>query len=292
MKQFIIIAILTALCFAGCSKKHSPTESLEDLKIPVSSVEAKSTPIVKSLRVLGEIKAVDSVAIYSKVTGKLVNYLIKNGNDIKKGDLIAYIDRDEVGYKYNQAPVYCPIGGIISSLPLNQGGEVRHDTPIGYVVNIDNVHAVFSLPETYRSVVNVGQKVEVCINSLDKNCYVAEVSEMDPLIDPSTRSFSFKVLLHNPNKILIPGMFASGDLILKTIADSIMLPEEAIVALQGEWYIYKIASEQAILKKVKLGLRKEGKVQILEGVESGDLVIVGGNHKVSDGQKVRNKQPL
>ncbi len=226
------------------------------------------------------------------MNGKLVDYLVKSGSDIKKGDLLAYIDRDEVGYKYNHAPIYCPIAGIISSLPLNQGSEVRHDTPIGYVVNIDKVHAVFSLPEIYRYVVKTGQKVNICTNSLDKTIYTAEVHEIDPLIDPSTHSFTLKVLLPNPNKSLIPGMFASGELVLETIADSIMLPEEAIVALQGEWYIYKIVSEQALLKKVKLGLRKEGKVQILEGVEPGDLVIVGGNHKVSDGQKIKNKQQL
>ena len=292
MKCLMTVAILAVLCLASCSKTSSLPENPEDVKISVAAVEAKPAPLVRSLRVLGEIKAADSVAIFSKVNGKLVDYQIKNGSDIKKGDLLAYIDRDEVGYKYNQAPVYSPIAGIVSSLPLNQGSEVRPETPIGYVVNIDKVHAVFSLPESYRGVVKVGQKVEIGVNSLDKSCYTADVSEMDPLIDPTTHSFTFKVLLNNPNKMLIPGMFASGDLILETFPNSIMVPEEAIVALQGEWYIYKIASEQALLKKVKLGLRKEGNVQILEGVEPGDLVIVGGNHKVSDGQKVRNKQQL
>jgi membrane fusion protein (multidrug efflux system) len=292
MKRLITFSVLAALCVAGCSKKPPSAENPDNLKIPVSSVEAKPTPLTKSIRALGMIKAVDSVAVYSKVNGKLVDYLIKNGSDVKKGDLIAFIDRDEVGYKYNQAPVYCPIGGVISSLPLNQGSEVRPDTPIGYVVNIDKVHVVLSLPESYRGVVKLGQKVEIHIHSLDKSSYLAEVHEIDPLIDPSTHSFTFKVLLDNPNKTLIPGLFVSGNLILETIAESIMLPEEAIVALQGEWYIYKIVSEQALLKKVTLGLRKEGKVQILSGVEPGDLVIVGGNHKVSDGQKIRNKQQL
>lgn len=289
MNKRMITALLAALCIAGCSKQQPPQENPEELKISVASVEAKPSAIAKSIRVHGEIKAADSVAVFSKVSGKLADYLLKNGTDIQKGDLLAYIDRDEVGYKYNQAPVYCPMGGIISSLPLTQGSEVRPDTPVGYVVNIDKVKAVFSLPESYRSVVRVGQTVEVCIHSLDKTCYTAEVSELDPLIDPATHAFTFKVLLNNPDKRLIPGMFASGELILETLAMSIMLPEEAIVALQGEWYIYTIASEQALLKKVKLGLRKAGRVQILEGVEPGELVIVGGNHKVSDGQKVRSK---
>jgi len=289
MINVLSLILMLALCLVGCSKKSSDEQSLEKPSVAVSCVEAKPANIAKSIRVQGKLKATDSIAVYSKVQGKLVEYAVKNGYEVKKGDLIAYIDRDEVGYKYNQAPVYSPISGIISSLPLDLGSEIRLDTPIGYIVNIDHVNAVFTLPERYHSVVRVGQKSEVVIDSLDRSSYQFEVSEIDPLIDPISHSFTFKVKMENPNKKLIPGMFASGDIILETFEESILIPEEAIVALQGEWYIYKVATDQALLQKVKLGLRKEGRVQILEGVEPGDLVIVGGNHKVSDGQKVKNK---
>jgi multidrug efflux pump subunit AcrA (membrane-fusion protein) len=290
MKRVTGIMLIILGCLAGCTKKPSAqhVNHEEQFKIPVSSIRALPIDVCKSLRVLGEIKAADSVAIHPKVNGKLAEYAVKSGTEIKKGDIIAYIDRDEVGYTYNKAPILSPIFGVVSTLPLDEGSAVWPDTAIAYIMNIDRVKAVFALPERYRSAVEVGQKVDIHIDALNQS-HVAEISEIDPHIDPSTHAFKLKVKIDNPNKELIPGMFASGDIILKTFADSIMVPEEAIVALKGEWYIYKVASELATLQKVKLGLRKEGKVQILEGVAAGDLVIIGGNHKVSDGKMVKNK---
>jgi len=289
MTRAVGIMIIVLVCLAGCTKKPIVQQAHEEQpKIPVSSVRILPTEVCKSLRVLGEIKAADSVTIHSKVNGKLMEYVVKSGTEIKKGEVIAYVDRDEVGYTYNQAPILSTISGIVSSLPLDEGSAVRQDLAIAYIMNIDHVKAVFNLPERYRSVVKVGQKVTVHIDLLNQS-HVAVISEIDPLIDPSTHAFKFKVKIDNPKKELIPGMFASGDIILETFTESIMVPEEAIVALKGEWYIFKVASETAMLQKVKLGLRQEGKVQILDGVAAGDLVIIGGNHKVSDGKMVKNK---
>lgn len=289
MKQATSILLISLCCLTGCSKKNdTPQISLEDIcKIPVSSIRALPTEVCTSLKVLGEIQAADSVAIHPRVSGKLIEYLVACGTEIKKEDLIAYVDRDEVGYTYNKAPIFSPISGVVSTLPLDRGSAVWPDTPVAYVMNIDHVKATFNLPERYRSVVKTGLKVDIHIDALKQNFRV-EVSEVDPWIDPATHSFKMKVKIDNPKKELIPGMFAKGEVILETFAESIMVPEEAIVALKGEWYIYKVACEQAILQKVLLGVRKEGRVQILEGVASGDLVIIGGNHKVSDGKMVKN----
>jgi membrane fusion protein (multidrug efflux system) len=282
MRRAICFAFLIFL--AGCTKEKLPNEAAEEPITPVSVFQVKAETVSKTLRLHGEIEAADYVAVFSKVSGKLLDYTVKRGEEIKKGDLIAHVDRDEVGFQYNQAPVYSPISGIVSSLPLHHGSEVTSATPIGTIMNAETVKAVFNLPERYRSHVKVGQSVTLVMNGETMS---ACVSEINPLIDPLSHSFKIEARLENREKKIIPGMFAAGELVLETFEKSILVPEEAILPVNGEWFIYTMASGQAFLKKVKLGLRKEGRVQVLSGVELGDLVIVGGNHKVSDGQKVR-----
>lgn len=286
-RALLCLLLLLAFYLTGCSKKSSSEEVQEEGAIPVSTIQVKAESVSKTLRVLGEIEAVDSVAVYSKVNGKLLDYAIKKGQEISKGDLIGNIDRDEVGYKYNQAPVYSPISGVVSSLPLNSGSEIRGDTPVAYVMNIDQVKAVFTLPERYRHTVNIGQQIDVIIDSMDHARFSATVCMVNPLIDSATHTFTVEAKIENPKKILLPGMFSSGEIKVETYPETVMLPEETIVPFQGEWYVYTVVNEEALLKKVKLGLRKEGKIQILEGIAPDEVVIVGGCHKVSEGQKVK-----
>lgn len=286
MKRAIGFAILVLL--TGCTQERLPKEIAQEVAVPVSVVQVRTEKVTKSLRLHGEIAAADYVAVFSKVSGKLVDYSVKSGDEVKKGELIASIDRDEVGFQYNQAPVYTPLTGVVSSLPLHQGSEVGPSTPVGYIMNIDTVKAVFYLPERYRNQVKVGQSIEIAMDSLEGRSLQTQVCEINPLIDPGAHSFKIEARLENPHKEIVPGMFATGELVLKTFEESVLVPEEAILPVNGEWFIYTMTSEQAVLKKVELGLRQKGRVQVLSGIEPGDFVIVGGNHKVSDGQKVRS----
>ncbi len=281
------LALFLALAVVGCGSKEPPEkESNEEEAVIVSSMDVTPQDVTNSLHLVGEIKAIEHVALHSKVNGKLASYAVQKGKRVNKGDLVASIDRDEVGYTFNQAPVYSSLTGVVASLPLDEGSEVRMDQPIAYVMNMDQVKVVFDLPERYRNAVKVGQKVVV--HTLDQVVVEANVSDIDPLIKRDSHTFTIEAKMDNEMGSLLPGMFATGELVLETFEKSVLLPEEAITAIQGEWFIYKVMDEHAVLQKIKTGMRKEGMVQIEEGVCPGDHVIVGGNHKVKDGQKVKS----
>lgn len=277
--------------FVLTSCRHESTEEVADIEveneITVSAIEASTKQFSHSLHLVGEVKAAEHVALFSKVQGKLASYLVQKGEQIEKGEVVASIDRDEVGYTFKQAPVTSPLSGVIASLDLDEGSEVQHQ-PIGYVMNIDDVKVVFDLPERYRSTVFVGQDIEIQIEAIHHPVFYAQVTAIDPLINPHTHTFTIEANIENKTHTLLPGMFATAELILERFEKSILLPEEAITAIRGEWFIYKMEEAHAVLQKIELGMRKEGMVQILEGVNPGDKIIVGGNHKVSNGQKVKS----
>ena len=275
---FILIGLTTA-----CDKKQVATISEELLPVRVHSVEVLPEDVLDTLSVLGEVEAQEHVAIYPKLRGKLASYAVQKGQPVQKGDLIAYIDRDEVGYQYHQAPVYSPLSGIVSAKPLDLGSEVRPDTVIGKIMNIETVKTVFSVPDRYLDQIRLGQRMDVSVGDA---LYVALVSEITPIIDPATRSFTVIAKIDNPQAQLHPGMFARAEIVLKTMKDSILVPEEAVIAMGGRWHVFKIVEGVALLEEVKLGLRKPGKVQILDGVKAQDHIITHGNHKVAEKQRV------
>ena len=118
-------------------------------------------------------------------------------------------------------------------------------------------------------------------------CY-GNKSGLTPFIDSATHSFIVETHLDNSRGFLLPGMFASAEVILRNISDSVLLPEEALFAIAGRWCVFKVIDDVAVLEEVMLGLRKPGKVQILSGVEIGDTIVTHGNQKVKDGQQIKS----
>ncbi len=274
----------TLLLLGACSQQHEVESSVEEVSITVDALDIEPETLLETVQVLGEIHPKESVKIYPKVKGKLVSYNVKKGQSIQKGECVALVDRDEVGYQYNQVPVYSPLSGVVCSLPSSSGSEVSAQTVMGEVMQIDTVTARFSVPDQYREKVKEGQKITVRVGSTS---YEGTLKAIVPLIDSATRTFTIEASLENPSHALLPGMFAKATIVLNTLQESILVPEEAVIAMGGRWHVYKIEKGSAVLEEVKLGLRKEGRIQITEGLSPHEQVITRGSHKVSEGQKVR-----
>ncbi|MCH9627943.1 MAG: Multidrug resistance protein MdtA [Chlamydiales bacterium] len=276
--------LLCTLLLGACSQQGRVQESVEEASITVDVFDIEPETLLETVLVLGEIKPNQSVTVYPKTHGKLQSYQVKKGQSIQKGDCLATMDRDEVGYQYNQVPVYAPLAGVISSLPLSSGCVVNPQTVVGEVMQIDTVTARFSVPDQYREKMREGQAITVRVGS---SAYAATLKPIVPLIDPATRTFVVEASLDNPSHALLPGMFAKATIVLNEVHQSILIPEEAVIAMGGRWHVYKMENGSAVLEEVKLGLRKEGRIQITEGLSAHEQVITRGSHKVSEGQKVR-----
>jgi membrane fusion protein (multidrug efflux system) len=99
-------------------------------------------------------------------------------------------------------------------------------------------------------------------------------------------------MLANPESLLRTGMFARARIVLKERASAVMVPEEALHPMGADIYVYKIIDGKAMRSKVATGLRREGQVEITEGVAAGDLVVTAGQIKLArDGTEVRVQNP-
>ncbi|MFP5411250.1 MAG: efflux RND transporter periplasmic adaptor subunit, partial [Gammaproteobacteria bacterium] len=109
---------------------------------------------------------------------------------------------------------------------------------------------------------------------------------IDPIVDPASRNVRVRARIANPKGLLKPGMFARATADLGGKSSAILLPEQVIVARPDGSHVFMAVDGKAELRKVALGKREPGRVEIVSGVAAGETVILDGQIKLRPGVPV------
>lgn len=190
--------------------------------------------------------------------------------------------------------IVAPFDGIAGIRTVNVGDYLKDGADIVNIEDLDAVFVDFRLPERFQSKVDKGQTAAVSLDALPGRNFVAIIQAVDPLIDASGRSVGVRGCIDNRQLQLRPGMFARVTAVFGERANAKVIPEEAIVPQGGKSYVIRLkpgATAQARLSQrveVKLGIRRPGRVEILEGLDAGDTVVTAGQQRIQgDGTEVR-----
>jgi multidrug efflux system membrane fusion protein len=195
----------------------------------------------------------------------------------------------------DQKLIRAPFGGSLGIRQIDVGRYVSAGTPIITLTDLDRLYIDFTLPENRRASLNVGLPVEVRADAYRDRVFQAEVSTIEPQIDPLTRAIKLRASLPNPDHLLQPGMFVRARVILPPQGDAVTLPETTVdYTTYGESVFVVEESKdaegkptyKAVQTFVDVGARYEGKVAITKGVKNGDSVINGGQIRVHNGAAV------
>lgn len=182
--------------------------------------------------------------------------------------------------------VIAPFSGTIGLRYISEGGYVSPATLIASLQQTNMVKVEFAVPEKYASAIRNGAEVSFSVEG-DNNTYTAKVYAREPKIDPQTRSITVRALAQNNDGRLIPGAFAKLNINLGTIAETIVVPSEAIVpAITGQT-LYIVRDGAAKVQPVKTGIRSATSTQITEGIVPGDTIITTGLLTVRPGAAVQ-----
>ncbi|MFA5005181.1 MAG: efflux RND transporter periplasmic adaptor subunit [Candidatus Omnitrophota bacterium] len=285
MKCRIILSLLiiSVLIFSGCQNKSK--EALQDA-IPVKVIKVTLQQLDETIDYVGNIKAQDEAVVYPKVSGKIIKKIKEDGSPVEKGEAICYIDRDETGLKFEQAPVESPISGIVGRFYLDIGENVTTQSSVALVVNMDKVKIELAITEKYLPRIMLGQDALVKVDAWPKEDFRGKVTKISPVLDLTTRSAPIEITLDNPDHKLQSGMFAKVSLILAQRKDVPVIIKEAVMGKQPDNYIYIIENNKAIFRKVSLGLRQGPYYEVTEGLKPGDAVVVMGQQRLFDGAAV------
>ena len=189
--------------------------------------------------------------------------------------------------------IIAPFDGIAGIRMVNVGDYLKDGADIVNIEDIDAIFVDFRLPERFQAKVKRGQTAMLDMDALPGRKFNAKIQAIDPLIDANGRSVGVRGCIDNRQLQLRPGMFARVNTVFGVRENARVIPEEAIVPQGGKQFVIRLVpgdTPQSRISQrieVKVGLRSPGKVEVLEGLEIGDTVVVAGQQRVPrDGMAV------
>jgi len=282
MKRLFYLFILGAVLY-GCAKKEMKVEK----KIPVEVAKVEFKELRDILKFTGTIEGKEQVQVFPKAGGKLIKYLVKEGDFVKKDDVIALIDRDITGFKYEPHKVQSPISGEVLKADLDKGSLVGPRTPIAIVGDISKVKVRIEIAEVDYPKVKIGDKAILKVDAYPDKEFEGKLTELDKYVNPQTRTAQAEIEVPNEEGLLIPGSFARITLFTGT-HKALTMPLDALLRMPGtgSYYCFKVANDKAKKVFLKIGIIQDNLVEIKEGLKQGDLVIVSGQGALEEGTPV------
>jgi membrane fusion protein (multidrug efflux system) len=182
--------------------------------------------------------------------------------------------------------IIAPFDGMVGIRQVNVGDYLKDGADIVNVEDIEAIFVDFRLPERFQNKIRRGQTAMLDIDALPGRKYTAQIQAIDPLIDANGRSIGIRGCIDNRQLQLRPGMFARVNTVFGVRENARVVPEEAIVPQGARQFVIKLLegpNEQTRTTQrveVKIGLRSPGKVEIVEGLEAGDVVVATGQQRV------------
>jgi membrane fusion protein (multidrug efflux system) len=182
--------------------------------------------------------------------------------------------------------IKAPFSGIIGLRVVSVGDYAKEGSDIVNLESIDPLKVDFRVPEIYLKQIQVGQTLHVALDAIPGKTFEGKVFAVNPLVDAAGRAIVIRALVRNPDTSLRPGMFARVRLITRDMKDALAVPEQAIMPQGDDQYVFKVTDGRAMRVKVEVGQRRDGKVEIVKGLEPTDMVVTAGHLKIRDGVPV------
>ena len=193
---------------------------------------------------------------------------------------------EEVSAKLNDLIIKTPFDGIISSKKYSQGSFVKPGDVITSLYDIKKIKIELFIPEKYLGKIFKKQKFSFSTLSSEQNNFMGEIYAIDPFVNKKTRTFQANGIIHENKQLMLkPGMMAEVKIPLNK-REVFVIPEGAIIQDDDMTYVYKVLDNVSKKFKVKIGKRKKGVVEVIEGIKAKERIIFEGTNKIRDGSKV------
>ena len=185
--------------------------------------------------------------------------------------------------------VLAPFDGFVGIRNVNVGDYVKDGADLVQVEDVSTVWVDFRLPERYLAQLKPGQEVAVALDALPGRPHSARVEAIDSQLDASGRSVLVRARLANAGGTLRSGLFARTRIVFSTREQAVTVPEEALVPMGDRQFLIKVVdgpdgSKIGQRMAARIGVRRAGRVEVLEGLQAGDLVAVAGQARLMRGE--------
>ncbi len=182
--------------------------------------------------------------------------------------------------------VLAPFDGTIGLRYISVGAVITASTAIASLQQINQLKMDFSIPDQYRNLLHMGQEVHFSVDGrLDT--LSGKISAIDPGAELQSRTVKVRALVNNADRKLVAGSFAHVVVPFEVDAAAILIPSQAIIPTTRDKQVALVHNGKAQLVTVKTDVRTSDRIEILQGLKSGDTILVTGLMQVKNNMTVK-----
>ena len=198
-------------------------------------------------------------------------------------------EKDLILAQIAKTEVYAPFNGRIGLRYVSPGSYQTANSLIASLQQTNPVKIEFAVPEKYSRLIKPGMDISFTVENSNES-FDGRVYAVESSVNPQTRTITSRAISNNLSGLLIPGTFARISLVLDRIPDALLIPSEALNTEIGGSFLFLVRNGEASSVPVVAGIRTPDDIQIIDGLQSGDSVIITGLLHISNGTLVDPKQ--
>src|SRR5690349_24054315 len=306
--------------------------------MPVEVVVARTDTVRDEIAATGQIEAMQSIDLRPEVDGRIVEFLIHEGQEVDQGTPLFKVDDAQLkaqvaqlaaqrdlaqqalarakelaqenassaadleqaeasarsaqaqfdlqSIRLERTTVRAPFAGVVGQRYVSLGDYVTSSPKLASLHTVNPQRAAFQVPERFARDLRPGQQVSFRVAAIAGRDFTGEVDFVDPVVQLPGRTILVKARVPNPARLLQPGMFIEAHLVTAVRPLAVVIPEDAVVPAEGSSFVWVVAGGKADRRKVTLGVRTPGFVEVASGVTAGTQVVVGGLERLFPGAPV------
>ena len=198
----------------------------------------------------------------------------------------ASLNKELAEISLNKSFISSPLKGTIKTRHIKVGEFVRKGDKLVEILDIDKIIVKVNIPEQEILSIQVGQNVEVALYIMEKKTFLGRVKNIGLEADSSNRTFPVEILVDNKERQLRSGMLARATFTKNVDQDQIVIPRHTVLERDQGRVVYVFEDGKAFRRDITIGLSQLDQVQVVQGLNKGELIVVEGHTKLTDGEEV------
>ncbi|WP_129596144.1 efflux RND transporter periplasmic adaptor subunit [Anaerophilus nitritogenes] len=202
----------------------------------------------------------------------------------------AKVALDTANSRLVDCSITAPISGFITSVDINEGEMASVGSPALTIANINTVTIETNISENMINKVHLGDSVDIFIKSASEKPFSGKISALSPAPNKNELTYPLKISLENKDALIKAGMFAEIHIVSEKKDNIIAIPSDAVITKEGKQVVFVVNKNTSKSKEVSLGLDNGKEVEIIKGLNEGDVIVTKGQNYLDEGSKVKIKK--
>ena len=197
----------------------------------------------------------------------------------------ALYDIAELDLKHAQ--ILAPISGVVSQRLIKVGNLITQHEPVFQIDDFDPLLAVLHVPERELNLLRTNLPVNMTVDAFPDTTFAGDVLRISPVIDPETGTFKITAQITDDLGVLKSGLFGRLQIIYDTHAGATLVNKSAVLSEDGNHTVFVLTDEQKVTRKtIELGFEQHGMLEVLTGLQPGEVVVTAGKASLQEGALV------